>query len=66
MQSDLSVIEKNGKFIVVRNNEPIVLPKSDGQNITTEFSSKEDAEKYMQILTTLEKQKKFKKQASGR
>lgn len=66
MKNDLSVLEKNGKFVVARNNEPITLPKSDGQNIVTEFSSKEDAEKYMQILTTLEKQKKYKKQASGR
>lgn len=66
MKNDLSVIEKNGKFIVARNNEPVVLPKSDGQSIITEFSSKEDAEKYMSILTTLEKQKKYKRQVSGR
>jgi len=66
MKSDLNILEKNGKFVVARNNEPILLPKSDGQSIVTEFSTKEDAEKYMQILSHLEKQKKYKRQASGR
>ena len=63
--SNLSVIQKNSKFVVARNGEPILLPKSDGQTIVTEFSSKEDAEKYMKILSSLEKQKKVKKQTNG-
>ena len=62
----LGVLEKNGKFIVARDNQPILLPKSDGQKIVTEFSSREDAEKYMKILSSLEKQKKSKKQTNGR
>jgi len=49
----LSVIEKSGKFVVTKNGEPINLPKTDGSTIVTEFSSKEDAEKYMGILKTI-------------
>ncbi len=49
----LSVIEKSGKFVVTKNGEPITLPKTDGSTIVTEFSSKEDAEKYMGILKTI-------------
>mgnify|MGYP006280718075 CR=1 FL=1 len=64
--SNLSVIQKNSKFVVARNGQPILLPKSDGQSIITEFSNKEDAEKYMTILTTLENQKKVKKSKNGR
>ena len=56
----LSVLEKNGKFVVAQNGQPINLPKSDGQTIITEFNSKSDAERYMSILTTLQKQKKYK------
>lgn len=56
----LGVIEQNGKFVVIQNGRPINLPKSDGQAIVTEFSSKDDAEKYMDILSTLQKQKKYK------
>ena len=56
----LSVLEKNGKFVVVRDGQPINLPKSDGQSIVTEFNSKSDAERYMGILRTLQKQKKYK------
>ena len=56
----LSVLEKNGKFVVTQNGQPINLPKSDGQTIVTEFSSKSDAERYMSILSTLQKQKKYK------
>lgn len=57
----LGVIEKNGKFVVTQNGQPINLPKSDGQAIITEFNSKSDAERYMSILSTLQKQKKYKK-----
>jgi len=51
----LDVIQKNGKFVVIKNGKPILLPKSDGQSIVTEFSSKDDAEKYMSILLNLYK-----------
>lgn len=55
----LSVIEQNKKFVVAENGKPINLPKSDGQSVVTEFESKADAEKYMNILSTLKKQKKY-------
>lgn len=55
----LSVIEQNKKFVVAENGKPINLPKSDGQSVVTEFESKADAEKYMNILATLKKQKKY-------
>ena len=57
----LGVVEKNGKFVVTQNGQPVNLPKSDGQAIITEFNSKSDAERYMSILSTLQKQKKYKK-----
>jgi hypothetical protein len=60
MADNLGVAQKNGKFIVTKNGQPIKLPKSDGQAIVTEFTSKSDAEKYMSILSTLQKQKKSK------
>ena len=55
VSANLSIIEKNGKFIVTKNGQPINLPKSDGSTIVTEFSSKEDAEKYISILKSLTK-----------
>lgn len=58
--TNLGIMQKNGKFVVTKNGEPIVLPKTDGQSIVTEFPTKEDAEKYMSILTALSKQKKYK------
>lgn len=57
--SNIGIIEKNGKFIVTKNGEPILLPKSDGSNIVTEFSTKEDAQMYISILERLSKQKKY-------
>lgn len=57
----LGVAEKNGKFVVTQNGQPINLPKSDGQSIVTEFSTKEDAEKYMNIVAHLQKKKGYKK-----
>ena len=54
--SNLGILEKNGKFIVVKNGQPI-LPKSDGANIVTEFSTMEDAQTYAGILDRLSKQK---------
>lgn len=59
--SNLGVMQKNGKFVVTKNGEPINLPKSDGQTIVTEFDSKSDAEKYMTILSTLQKKKAYRK-----
>ena len=53
MTDNLSVIEKRGKFVVVSNGQPIQLPKSDGASVTTEFDTKQDAEKYLSILKTL-------------
>ena len=57
MSSNLGVIEKNNKFIVTKNGEPINLPKTDGATIVSEFPSREDAERYISILKTLEKRK---------
>lgn len=59
--SNLSVIEQNGKFVVAKNGEPILLPKTDGQTIVTQFESKQDAERYMSILSSLSKQKRYQK-----
>ena len=59
--SNLSIVQKNGKFVVAKDGQPILLPKSDGQSIITEFSSREDAERYVGILSTLSKQKKYQK-----
>ena len=56
--SNLGILEKNGKFIVVKNGQP-VLPKSDGANIVTEFSTMEDAQTYAGILDRLSKQKQY-------
>ena len=55
----LSVIEKNGKFVVTENGKPINLPKTDGATIVTEFDSREDAEKYISILSRLKNQKQY-------
>ena len=55
----LSVIEQNKKFVVVENGKPINLPKTDGSTVVTEFDSKADAERYLSILATLKKQKKY-------
>lgn len=55
MKDDLKVLEKNGKFLVVKNDKPIDLPKSDGASIVTEFDSKADAERYISILKSLRK-----------
>lgn len=55
MKDDLSVIEKKGKFVVTKNGQPILLPKTDGASIITEFDNKTDAERYMSILKSLRK-----------
>lgn len=53
MSDNMSVVEKHGKYIVVSNGHPIQLPKSDGATVTTEFDSKQDAERYISILKRL-------------
>ena len=55
----LSVIEKSGKFVVTQNGQPINLPKTDGATIVTEFDSREDAEKYISILSRRKSQKQY-------
>ena len=60
MNGILGIMQKNGKFVVTQNGQPINLPKSDGQSIVTEFDSRQDAEKYMDILSKLSKQKKYR------
>lgn len=55
----LSVVEQDGKFFVADNGKPINLPKSDGQSVVTEFDRREDAEKYIDILSRLKKQKQY-------
>ncbi len=57
MNKIYDVKQKNSKFVVTKNGEPILLPKSDGQSIVTEFDSKEDAQKYLSILESLVKRR---------
>lgn len=59
--ANLSVVQKGNKFVVTNNGEPVLLPKTDGQSIVTEFDSKQDAEKYMNILSNLNKRKRYQK-----
>lgn len=62
MNNSLDVVKKNDKFVVTKNGEPILLPKNtEGQTIITQFDSKEDAIRYMEILNILSKQKKYQK-----
>ncbi len=49
------IIQENGRFVVTQNGNPIRLPKSDGQTIVTEFDSRDDAQKYINILKSLKK-----------
>ena len=49
------VKQLNNRYVVTKNNEPILLPKSDGQSIVTQFDSIEDANKYLSILQSLMK-----------
>lgn len=59
MSDNLSVIQKNGKYIVTQNGLPINLPKTDGVSVTTEFDNKTDAERYVGILRSLKKTKRY-------
>ena len=63
MSKIYGIVQKNGKFVVTENGEPILLPKSDGQSIVTEFDSREDAQQYLSILENLLKRKEHKKVA---
>lgn len=58
MSNTLDIVQKNNKFVVTKNGQPIQLPKGDGQTIVTEFDTKSDAEKYVHILKTLSSKKK--------
>ena len=58
MSSNIGIVEKNSKFIVTKNGQPINLPKTDGATIVTEFPSRDDAEKYVSILKSLENRRK--------
>lgn len=55
MSNTLDIVQKNNKFVVTKNGQPIQLPKTDGQTIITEFDTKSDAEKYITILKNLKK-----------
>lgn len=57
MNGVLNIVQKDNKFVVTKNGQPIQLPKTDGQTIVTEFENKSDAEKYLSILKTLSKRK---------
>jgi hypothetical protein len=63
MSKIYGIVQKNSKFVVTKNGEPILLPKSDGQSIVTEFDSREDAQQYLSILENLLKRKEHKKVA---
>lgn len=58
MTKMFDVVKENDKFVVTKNGERINLPKTDGQSKITSFDSKEDAQKYIDILSRLSKQKK--------
>lgn len=47
------IVERNSKFLVTKNGEPINLPSITGSNIVTEFDTRSDAEKYVRILKSL-------------
>jgi hypothetical protein len=51
--NEYGVIKMGSKFVVTKNGEPILLPKTDGATIVTEFESRDDAEKYLSILQKL-------------
>lgn len=52
---NFDIVQENGKFVVTKNGKPILLPKSDGQSIVTQFDNQEDAQKYLNILKSLNK-----------
>ena len=48
----LDIIEENGKFVVTKNGQPIKFPKTNGSHVVTEFDTRNDAERYLNILKT--------------
>jgi hypothetical protein len=51
--NDFSVMNVDNKFVVTKNGKPVFLPSNGGQKKITEFENKEDANKYMNILASL-------------
>lgn len=54
---NFDIKNKNSKFIILQNGEPVQFPKSDNINRVTEFETLEDAQKYVSILQILSKKK---------
>lgn len=50
---EYGVIRMGSKFVVTKDGEPVLLPKTNGSHVVTEFDCKEDAEKYLSILKRL-------------
>jgi hypothetical protein len=51
-----SISVQNDKFVVTKNGHPVsFLPSNGGQQKVTEFDTKEDATRYMNILLSLSK-----------
>lgn len=56
---NFDIVEQNSKFIVTKDGKPITVPSNEGQTITTSFDNKSDAEKYLSILVSLKKMKRY-------
>lgn len=52
---NFGIIQENGFFIVTKNGQPISLPRNNGQSIVTSFDTRENAQKYIDILKSLKK-----------
>ena len=50
---EYGVMRMGSKFVVTKDGEPVLLPKTNDSHIVTEFDCKEDAEKYLSILKRL-------------
>jgi hypothetical protein len=50
-----SISVQNDKFVVTKNGHPVSFPSNGGQQKVTEFDTKEDATRYMNILLSLSK-----------
>jgi hypothetical protein len=55
ISNEYGVIKMGSKFVVTKNGEPILLPKTNGSTLVTEFDSRTDAEKYLCILQRLKR-----------
>ena len=53
---EYGVIKMGSKFVVTKDGDPVLLPKTNESHVVTEFDSKEDAERYMSILKKLTNQ----------